>query len=91
MADIYLTLKVMPSAPEVDLKEVEDKISILVENFGGKVQKIEIQEVAFGLKAMLLTLLMDEEKGSTDELEAEIAEISVVNSVDVIDVRRAIG
>ncbi|MCF7860842.1 elongation factor 1-beta [Candidatus Woesearchaeota archaeon] len=91
MADVYLTLKVMPTSPDVDLKEVEGKIGILVENFGGKVQKIELQEIAFGLKAMMLTLIMDEEIGSTDDLEAEIAEISVVNSVDVVDVRRALG
>jgi len=34
---------------------------------------------------------MDEQKGSTDPLEKEIQAIEGVNSVEVIDVRRAIG
>ena len=34
---------------------------------------------------------MDESIGSTDALEEEIKSIHGVNSVDVVDVRRAIG
>jgi translation elongation factor EF-1beta len=34
---------------------------------------------------------MDEKLGGTDPLEAKLSEIEGVNSVEVIDVRRAIG
>jgi len=35
--------------------------------------------------------VMDEAKGSTDDLEKKISEIDGVNSVEVVDVRRTIG
>jgi translation elongation factor EF-1beta len=35
--------------------------------------------------------VMDENKGATDELEESISKLNDVNSVEVVDVRRAIG
>ena len=47
--------------------------------------------VAFGLKALNVTFVMDEKKGSTDALEADLGVIEGVESVEVTDVRRTIG
>ena len=53
--------------------------------------KSEQEPIAFGLKALKITFAMDENKGSTDTLEEDINGIEGVNSVEVVDVRRAIG
>jgi elongation factor 1-beta len=53
--------------------------------------KTEIEPIAFGLKALKIIFVADEKKGGTDNLEVEINKIPGVNSVEVIDVRRAIG
>lgn len=47
--------------------------------------------MAFGIKALILIFVMKEETGSTEPLEENIKNISAVQSVDVTDVRRAIG
>ncbi|MBU0461700.1 MAG: elongation factor 1-beta [Nanoarchaeota archaeon] len=91
MANAIVTLKIMPESPETDLKELETKATEKIKHFGGEVGKVEIQPVAFGLNSLNLIFVMDESIGSTESLEGEIAGIEGVVSVDVSDVRRAIG
>ena len=53
--------------------------------------KTEQEPIAFGLKALKITFVMDEDKGSTDPLEETLKNLDGVNSVETIDVRRAVG
>jgi len=91
MANVIITLKIMPESPDTDLEAVKQKASGLIASFGGNVGKDEIEPVAFGLNALKLTFVSDEAKGSTDSLEADINNLEDVASVEVIDVRRAVG
>jgi len=91
MADVVITLRVMPDSPEIDLKVVQDKINHLVKEFGGEVGKIEEEPVGFGLTALKFFFVMSEDIGSTDDLEEKILQLPEVSNVEVVDVRRAIG
>lgn len=92
MGNAIVTLRVMPESPEVDLKILEKKAVAEIEKFAGKGEmKIVVEPVAFGLKSLNITFVMDENIGTTDPLEEKIAAIKKVNSVEVTDVRRAIG
>ncbi len=91
MAQVVITLKIMPSSPEEDLGSIEKLAINEIAGFGGEVGKKEVQPVAFGLSAILLYFVMDESKGSTEALESRISAIDGVASVDVVDVRRAAG
>ncbi|MBI3032647.1 elongation factor 1-beta [Candidatus Woesearchaeota archaeon] len=91
MVSVVATIKVMPESPDTDLKAIEVKAEKCITSFGAALGKTEIHPVAFGLKALHLIIITPEEKGSTESLENDIAKIQGVNSVDVIDVRRAIG
>jgi len=93
MAQAIVTLKIMPKSPDVDLTAVQADAVTEIDAFVGKEseKRFEIEPIAFGLKALKITFVMDEEKGSTEPLEEKIAALDGVNSVDVIDVRRAVG
>lgn len=91
MASVIVTLKIMPESPETDLKRIENDATEAISSFGGEVGRVEIEPIAFGLKAVKLLFVMDEKKGSFDELEDQIRNFEGVNSVETIDVRRAIG
>jgi len=91
MAEVVITLKIMPDGTKVNLEKVKAKAKELIKEFGGEVGKEEIEPVAFGLKALKLYFVMDESLGSTESLEENIKNISGVQSVEVVDVRRAIG
>lgn len=91
MADVVVTLRVMPESPDVDLDSLKGIIIDKIADFGGEVGKTEIEPVAFGLKALNLYFVMNEAKGSTDSLEESVRELDEVASVEVTDVRRAVG
>jgi elongation factor 1-beta len=93
MAKAVVTIKIMPESPDVDLQQVQDAAVEKIDTFCGEQgeKRYVVEPIAFGLKALKITFVMDEKIGSTDPLEQELATIEGVNSVDVIDVRRAIG
>ncbi len=92
MADVILTLKIMPESPEISLDDLFSKIEPILKEFTGEEQfRKEEEPVAFGLKALKVTFVMDEKKGSTEDAEKKIEQIDGVNSVEVVDVRRAVG
>ncbi|RMF55666.1 elongation factor 1-beta [Candidatus Woesearchaeota archaeon] len=92
MADVIITLKIMPESPETDLEKVKEEAKGKIKDFCGETEtREEMQPIAFGLKALQIIFVMDESKGSTDELEKNISGIEGVASVEVTDVRRAVG
>lgn len=92
MANAIVTLKIMPVSPETDLKKVEqDAMKEIISFNHDKETKTEIEPIAFGLSALKIIFVMDEKIGSTEGLEHKISKINGVESVEVTDVRRAIG
>lgn len=92
MAQVVVTLKIMPESPDVDLSNIKTLAKAKIIDFSqSREMKTEFEPIAFGLKAVKITFVMDESKGSTDALEESIKTISGVNSVEAVDVRRAIG
>jgi elongation factor 1-beta len=91
MAQVVITLRIMPSSPDSNLKKIEDSATLLIKEFGGDVGRVNVEPVAFGLNSISLIFVMDEAIGSTEELETQVSEIKDVASVEVTDVRRAIG
>ncbi len=92
MANVIITVKIMPESPESDLAKVEEEAKKLIADFAGEGEtKTSIEPVAFGLKAVNIIFIMDESKGSPDPVAEKIAELEGVNSAEITDVRRAIG
>jgi elongation factor 1-beta len=93
MAKAVVTVKLMPASPDVNLEMIQHAATAQVDAFTGEQgeKRVEIEPIAFGLKALKITFVMDEKLGSTDPLEQKLAAIRGVQSVEVVDVRRAIG
>ena len=83
-----VTLTIMPESPSIDLKQIEHEALKLITEFSDDRQKrVDIKPVAFGLQSVNIVFLVDEKKGGTDALEAQISEIEGVQSVECTDVR----
>ncbi len=92
MANVIVTLKIMPEGPQANLTEIEDEVKKKIADFAGEGEtKSEVEPIAFGLKSLKILFVMDESKGATDPLEEQVKEVEGVQSVEVVDVRRAIG
>ena len=92
MANVVVSLRIMPNDTSIDLHNVESRAKEEIVKFCNSQEfKTSIEPIAFGLKALNILFVMDEAKGSTEKLEEEIKLIDGVESVEVTDVRRAIG
>lgn len=89
MANVIATIKIMPDSPERDLEELSAKIEEKISEFG-KVYKKSVQPVAFGLKALIYAVMMEEKKGGTEPLEEGLGTIEGINDIQVTDVTRSV-
>lgn len=92
MGKAVVTVKIMPDTVEADLDGIEQAALEKIASFTGNDEtKTEVEPVAFGLKAVKITFVMDEDQGSPESLEKEIQALDGVMSCETVDVRRAIG
>ncbi len=91
MAMLIATLQVMPDSPEQDLEQLTSATKPLIEGFGAKVEGVEEEPVAFGLKALNIRISVDESKGDLEPLEQKLSDIAGVQSVRVTAVSRTMG
>jgi elongation factor 1-beta len=87
MAEVAVQLKIMPSSPDIDLKILSDEIASRVAQFG-RIHSSEESPIAFGLKALLLTIIVEDKEGGTEALETSISEIDAIESVQAVAVTR---
>ncbi|MCX6709693.1 MAG: elongation factor 1-beta [Candidatus Woesearchaeota archaeon] len=90
MASVYVTLRIMPEDPAINLDFIEKEARVHMEK-AGVVHSVERVPIAFGLVSLDFILMVDEKKGGTEKLENELSKIPGVSSVQVTDVRRGIG
>lgn len=87
VSEAAVQIKIMPDSPDVDLSILEEKAKEIIEENKGQVAKSEQQNIAFGLKAIILTVRI-EETFEQDPLMDKIREIENVSSAEIIDFRR---
>jgi elongation factor 1-beta len=90
MTVVAVKIKIMPESPDVNLNNIEKEVGGLLESNGVKNTKFDIEPIAFGLKALNMMFGWPEEK-ALETLEAELSNIEGVSSVEIVDIRRAIG
>ena len=87
MARVVMTMKIMPDGVEIDLDDLLQQIKDAVPE-GTDVGAVEMEPVAFGLKAIRMNLVRDESLGGTDDIEAAISAVGGVAQVEVERVSR---
>ncbi len=90
MGIVAVKIKIMPTSPTVNTKKIGEKAKELVESIGGKNCSITEEPIAFGLNALIVFFAWPEEK-ELEVLEEKLGKLKDVNSVQVVDMRRAFG
>jgi len=91
MAKVVVLLKVLPAEADTDMEALKNKIEEAITRLGEgfSLQSYNIEPIAFGLKALRLTVLIPEEiEGGTYSLEETIKGIEGVSEVEVEFVSR---
>jgi len=90
MGTALLKIKLMPTSPDVNLEEIKDNAKKIIEQGQGRNTRFEEEPIAFGLKAVMVFFDIDESQ-EMDSIEKGLSKIEYVNSVQVVDMRRAFG
>ncbi|ERG98394.1 MAG: translation elongation factor aEF-1 beta [Haloquadratum sp. J07HQX50] len=87
MGKVAAKIKVMPDSPDIDLDELQETLEDSLPE-GAKINGFERDDVAFGLVALLPTVIVPDDAGGTEAVEEAFAGVQTVESVTVENVGR---
>ena len=91
MGDALVEMKEMPESPDVDMDSMKSFCTKEIKAVSSKDQiKAEEEPVAFGLKALKFTFLVDEDAGGLDDLEDALRSHEDVRDAETLSVSRTL-
>jgi elongation factor 1-beta len=81
---VAVLFRLMPQGVETDLKAVAEAVRGALPA-GVTVRGLQVKDIAFGLKALLVSVLMADTTGLLDSTEQALAKIPHVESVEVME------
>lgn len=90
MTNAIVKIKIMPSSPDTNLEKIQEDAESLLRKNDADNMKFEKQPIAFGLNALFVMFAWPEEK-ELEDIEKKLKNVENVNSVETVDIRRAIG
>jgi translation elongation factor aEF-1 beta len=88
LGELIAVFRIMPQGLETDLKGLEAEARKAIPE-GVKVERVEQKPIAYGLKSLNVTILMeDSESISVDSIESALSKLKGVESVQCTDVGR---
>lgn len=87
MGKVAANMKVMPQSPDIDLDALQERLEDSLPE-GAKINGFERDDVAFGLVALVPTVIVPDDAGGTEAVEDAFEGIEGVESVSVKNVGR---
>lgn len=85
MAEVLVTIKVMPEDAEVNLDGIVQGIQGLK---SAKLDRIEKVPIAFGLVSLMASFVVEDAEGGANAIEKEVKALPGVGSVEVVEATR---
>lgn len=87
MGQVAIAFEIMPDGIEIDLNEIKNSVEASIGNLC-KIQGTEEKPIAFGLKALHLTVVVEDEEGIMDKLEQTIGAIPGIQNANVVSLTK---
>ncbi|GCC10958.1 elongation factor 1-beta [archaeon] len=87
MAEVLLTLKIMPASADSDLEAISEGLKSIS---SGRFNNVEKEPIGFGIVALKAGFVVTEEEGASERLEEEVKKIEGVGEVEIIESHRLI-
>jgi elongation factor 1-beta len=84
MGRVAVLFRIMPQGVETDLSEVAKGVRAALPT-GVEVRGLQVKDIAYGLKALLISVVMDDTGGVLDATEHALAKVPHVESVEVME------
>ncbi|HID05276.1 MAG TPA: elongation factor 1-beta [Candidatus Caldiarchaeum subterraneum] len=87
MGNVLVILRILPNSPDVDLDQLMERVKkTLPEKI--VVREYKKEDMAFGLKSILVGLTMPDEEGYTETLEDKIRNVEGVEDITIENITR---
>ena len=83
MGKVAVTYRIMPEGSEVDVHGLESSVRGAL---GSAVRDVAVRPIAFGLKALEATVVVDDAAGQAERIEERIRGIAGVGEVETLGV-----
>ena len=83
MGEVAISFEIMPEGIETGLGEMKNAIESSIGDICS-IQNTEEKPIAFGLKALMMVVVVQDEDGIMDKLESSICSISGVQNAKVV-------
>lgn len=90
MGTALITIRIMPTSPDINLDEIQKEAEKIISKEQGKNFHFTKEPIAFGLNSLNISFSRDENLDS-DEMMNKVQSIKNVNSAEIIDFRRSFG
>ncbi|MEM2100928.1 MAG: elongation factor 1-beta [Candidatus Nitrosocaldus sp.] len=87
MGKLIARVKIMPADVDVNLDSLVEKVKGNMPD-GMQVKRYSKEPIAFGINALLLDMVMDEDTADTDLLEENLRKIDGVGGVEIVSMSR---
>ena len=84
MGEVIVTIKILPEDSAININQLKERVNSKLDKIC-KVANMEVQEIAFGLKAVKAQVIILDADGEIDKVESSITEIEGVGQVDTED------
>ncbi len=84
MGRVAVLFRIMPQGVDTDMSEVAKGVRGSLPN-GVTIRGLQVKDIAFGLKALLVSVVMDDTGGVLDATEHAFAKVPQVESVEVME------
>ncbi len=85
MGEVAAVIKIMPEGADVDMSKIMDNVKGAIPSYA-RLHGMQVMDIAFGLKALKIAVILGDKTGGTEEIEANLAKIPGVESVEVEEV-----
>ena len=84
MGQVAVLFRLMPQGVETDLTAVAKGVRAALPH-GVTVRGMQVKDIAFGLKSLLVSVVMDDTGGILESTEQALAKVPHVESVEVME------
>jgi translation elongation factor aEF-1 beta len=89
MGEVIALIRMMPAEvlSDEEIQTIIDQVKSLVKS-PVKLGRVEVKNIAFGLKGVDVTVSVPDDKGGVDPVVETLSQIKKVDNVEVVDVGR---
>ena len=88
MGQVLLKYRVMPEDVSTDMAQLEKAIAAALPKGVAKVSKAEAKPFAFGMKALHVSIIVEDEEGNNDKVEAALQSVPGAQGAELLDMGR---